>query len=95
MSEFLPKIWQFIKENWFLLFAICYAISPIDLIPDFLAPVLGPLVVLDDMGLLIFELVRRLIGRKKKPVNDFERHVVDAEVVDDNKNKSNPTISNT
>ncbi len=39
----------------FGVFAIIYALSPIDLIPDFLAPLLG-LGVLDDLAIIFFGL---------------------------------------
>lgn len=36
--------------------ALAYLISPVDLIPEFLLPVLGPLILLDDVSLLILAL---------------------------------------
>lgn len=35
------------------LLSIAYVLSPLDFLPELLAPVLGPLIVVDDIGLLI------------------------------------------
>lgn len=66
------KLKSFIKENWFLILAIIYVISPFDFIPEALAPILGPFVMIDDAGILFIELVRRILGRKKKSINKLE-----------------------
>lgn len=62
--------------------AIAYALSPIDLIPDFLAPLLG-LGILDDIAIIffglnkIFEEVERFLNWE---INQNTSNVVDSEV---------------
>lgn len=61
------------KENWLLLLAIVYILSPIDAIPDWL-PVVGQA---DDLLVLLFEIVDRVRKFKNKRViegqiDDFE-----------------------
>lgn len=71
---------NFIKENWFLFLAIVYIISPFDLIPDILAPILGPFVLVDDLGILLIELYRRFRKKKKSPINRLEKKLLEDEI---------------
>lgn len=47
-------MWKFIKKNWLLILSLIYIISPIDFIPELF---LGPLGLIDDMGLIIVLLI--------------------------------------
>jgi uncharacterized membrane protein YkvA (DUF1232 family) len=71
---------SFIKENWFLFLVLIYLISPFDIVPDILIPILGPFVFIDDLGLILIELIRRFRGKKKKPINKLEEKLLADEV---------------
>jgi uncharacterized membrane protein YkvA (DUF1232 family) len=66
---------KFIKENWLLIFAIIYLLSPIDLIPDII-PLFG---MGDDASLVIIELIRRIITNKNKKSSSKE--IIEGEIV--------------
>ena len=57
---------DFLKRNWFILASLIYIISPIDILPEFLAP-LG---IIDDFGVLLstvlFTVAREIQDRKPK-----------------------------
>lgn len=66
---------EFLKENFWLIFAIIYIVSPIDFIPDIL-PVLG---FTDDIMILIATLIYRFIiykGSKNKKLNVKQAEIV-------------------
>ncbi|MEO6729352.1 MAG: YkvA family protein [Candidatus Dojkabacteria bacterium] len=44
---------KFIKQHWFLILSLIYILSPIDFIPELF---LGPLGLIDDLGLVVFLL---------------------------------------
>ena len=69
---------NFIKNNWILLLIILYVISPIDLIPDILAPVIGPVVYADDILLLLLEIIKKVRESKK---NSQNKDIVEGEIV--------------
>jgi len=52
----------FIKNNWLLILSLIYIISPIDFVPEFL---LGPLGLIDDLGLVIVLLVIAIYKHSK------------------------------
>ncbi len=56
------KIKEFIKKHWLTIFTLTYIISPIDLIPDMLAPI-G---LLDDGGVLLIEIINLIAKHRKK-----------------------------
>ncbi|MBD3328952.1 DUF1232 domain-containing protein [Candidatus Dojkabacteria bacterium] len=66
------KLLSVLKENWLLLFAILYIISPIDVIPDWI-PVAGQG---DDALVLIIELINQLRKFKQKRASK----VIDGEI---------------
>lgn len=53
---------DFARENWALIAAIIYVISPLDFLPDVL-PALG---FVDDLGVLVVSLVHKYIMYKKR-----------------------------
>ena len=53
---------KFIKSNWLLVLSLIYIISPIDFIPEFL---IGPLGLVDDLGLIIIMLLFAVINSFK------------------------------
>lgn len=53
---------KFIKNNWILIIVIIYVLSPFDFAPE---AILGPIGLLDDSALLIFEVARRIKGNKE------------------------------
>lgn len=55
---------SFIQKKWPFLLVILYVLSPIDLIPDFIAP-LGSV---DDTALLILEFMRQYNEYRKNAV---------------------------
>ena len=63
----MPKLKQFLKENWVLVLSLIYIISPIDIIPGDIATGLG---LIDDLGVLIFTfiylLIKSFINKKDK-----------------------------
>lgn len=61
-SESQDPIIKFLKKNWFTIAVIIYFFMPIDLIPD-LIPIVGQL---DDGGLILIEVARRLYEWKGK-----------------------------
>lgn len=63
---------KFLKENWFLILAIIYVFSPIDLIPEFV-PIFGSF---DDGGILLVELIRRISGKPKKAISQTEKKLI-------------------
>jgi len=44
-------MWKFIKKHWLLILSLIYILSPIDFIPE---AFLGPLGLIDDLGLVVF-----------------------------------------
>lgn len=57
------KIKNFAKENWLIIIALIYLISPVDLLPEFLLPVIG---LLDDAGITGVALLKMLSDQRKK-----------------------------
>ena len=66
---------QFIKNNWMLIAAVVYILSPIDPLPDFV-PFLG---YSDDVLVLILSLIIRYLKFQKKSGNT----IIEGEVVDE------------
>ena len=58
---------KFLKENWLLVFAVLYVLSPIDIIPDQI-PLIGQT---DDAMVVFIELIRKY-GEYKKEKNNLE-----------------------
>ncbi|MDD3662021.1 MAG: YkvA family protein [Candidatus Dojkabacteria bacterium] len=56
------KLSSFIKDNWTLIAVLLYVISPVDLIPEALLPLIG---AVDDGVVAAAELLRRWIAYKK------------------------------
>ena len=54
---------KFIKENWLLILSLLYVLSPIDLLPEF---ILGPLGIVDDLGLILLLLTKAFFFRGKE-----------------------------
>jgi len=46
---------QFLIENWILILSLIYILSPIDFIPEMF---LGPIGVIDDLGVVILFLIQ-------------------------------------
>jgi len=59
---------DFIKENWILLLAVLYVLSPIDIIPDVI-PIFG---ATDDAGVVLIELARRFSEHMKSDAEPKE-----------------------
>lgn len=68
------KMMKFVKENWLLVAAILYVLSPIDLIPDFV-PAIG---YSDDLAILVLTLIINYLRFRKKVKNN----VIEGEVVE-------------
>ena len=60
-SNRFSGIKEFAKDNWYLLFALAYLISPLDFLPDDL-PLIGNV---DDAIVLLIEAVRRYQSNRK------------------------------
>jgi len=71
----------FLKQNWPFILLILYFIFPIDIIPDFLAPIIGPVAYTDDVLVAILLLIKQVLSNK----NAKEGRIVPTEVVDDKK----------
>jgi uncharacterized membrane protein YkvA (DUF1232 family) len=71
----------FLKQNWPFILLILYFIFPIDIIPDFLAPIIGPVAYTDDVVVAILLLIKQVLSNK----NTKEGRIVPTEVVDDKK----------
>jgi uncharacterized membrane protein YkvA (DUF1232 family) len=71
----------FLKQNWPFILLILYFIFPIDIIPDFLAPIIGPVAYTDDVVVAILLLIKQILSNK----NAKEGRIVPTEVVDDKK----------
>lgn len=56
---------KFLKENWLLVFAVLYVLSPIDVLPDQI-PLIGQT---DDAMLVLAELLRKYSQYKKENNN--------------------------
>lgn len=61
MSKHYSGIKEFVKDNWYLLFALAYLISPLDFLPDSL-PLIGNV---DDAIVLLIEVMRRYQSNRK------------------------------
>lgn len=81
---------KFIKQNWTWILLFLYFIWPIDIIPDILAPVIGPIAYADDVTIVIIFLIYKYVnGRyfnktlpQTNDPNKFKRNdkqVIDAE----------------
>lgn len=71
----------FLKQNWPFILLVLYFIFPIDVIPDFLAPIIGPVAYTDDFVVAVLLLIRQYFMYK----NAKEGRIVPTEVVDDKK----------
>ena len=63
MNEKKPlfaKTKDFILKNKFLLLAVIYIIWPLDIIPDIFGALGGPVVMLDDGGILLFAVLQKI-----------------------------------
>lgn len=58
----MNKIWNFAKDNWVIILTAIYVLSPVDLIPNAVAPVLG---VLDDLGVIGLAALKVQSDKKK------------------------------
>lgn len=56
-------MWKFIRKNWLLILSLIYLVSPINIIPDFVA---GPLGLIDDVGIVLFLLLRAFLNQRKE-----------------------------
>jgi uncharacterized membrane protein YkvA (DUF1232 family) len=56
----LKKLINFIKSNLLIILAIIYLIWPLDIIPEVFVVAGGPLVLLDDGGILFIAIVQKL-----------------------------------
>lgn len=64
---------SFLKDNWLLILALIYVLSPIDFIPDALLPIgFG-----DDLLVLLLTLAKKYWGYKKKKDNIIEGEIID------------------
>lgn len=68
----MNNLGKFIKNNFWLIFSVVYILSPIDFIPEFLLPIVGPFIIVDDATVLIFSLYRRY-RRYIDQVNESEQ----------------------
>lgn len=64
---------KFLKENWFIILAALYVLSPLDFLPDVI-PGIGQI---DDAGVVFAEILRRYFVSQKK-----EKEVVEAEIIE-------------
>lgn len=74
-------ILAFAKENWLLILAILYVLSPIDFVPDFV-PLLG---YTDDLGVLLVSLLVSILQyyRKAKAVKkEQDDNIIEGEVIE-------------
>lgn len=71
----------FLKQNWPFILLVLYFIFPIDIIPDFLAPIIGPVAYTDDVLVAILLLIKQVLSNKHVK----EGRIVPTEVVDDKK----------
>jgi uncharacterized membrane protein YkvA (DUF1232 family) len=71
----------FLKQNWPFILLILYFIFPIDIIPDFLAPIIGPVAYTDDVVVAILLLIKQILTYR----NAAGGRIVPTEVVDDKK----------
>lgn len=75
-KQFIKK---FIRENWMLILAILYVLSPVDFIPDFI-PMLG---LGDDLGALIISLLIKFLQERK----NAKKEILEGETVEDDSKK--------
>lgn len=66
---------KFLKDNWLLIFALLYVLSPLDFLPDPI-PLFG---TADDAGLLFIELIRRVLLNQKQPISKVEKQMIEKE----------------
>lgn len=59
---------KFFKKNWITILAFLYVVSPVDLLPEALLPLIGET---DDLILIIIEIIRQwhLFKKKDQPDN--------------------------
>jgi uncharacterized membrane protein YkvA (DUF1232 family) len=55
-------MWKFFKENFVLIFVVLYVLSPIDLIPEAVIPILG---YLDDLGIIGIAMLKQYSDYRK------------------------------
>jgi len=60
---------KFIKQNWILILSILYILSPIDFLPEFL---IGPLGLVDDLGLVILLILKAIYNYRKDSKKDTQ-----------------------
>lgn len=71
----------FLKQNWPFILLVLYFIFPIDIIPDFLAPIIGPVAYTDDALVAVILLLKQYIGYR----NTKAGKIVPTEIIDDKK----------
>ena len=64
---------SFFRQNWMLILAIVYVLSPLDFVPDALLPVgLG-----DDILVLLWALIKKYFDYRKDKNNIVEGEIID------------------
>lgn len=65
MGKLIKSLLKFVKNNFFLILAVLYVIWPIDIIPDFLGIIGGPIPFTDDGAVLFSALAVKLYQHYK------------------------------
>jgi uncharacterized membrane protein YkvA (DUF1232 family) len=74
MAENVTKTKKsFFKRNMVLILTILYILWPIDIIPDALVTLLGPAVAIDDLAVLLFAVVSKILEYMKKQSPELEK----------------------